>query len=398
MMKKKFFAAAVAAMMALTACGGAAAPATTAAQAAPAATEAAAQAAPAATEAAAAESKAEPAADKAEETKTAEPASAASEKTEEAKADKAGDKADKKLREMNVVLDWYPNAIHTFIYTAIERGYYEDEGLDVKVRFPANETDGITLVAAGKAEIGVYYQHDAIQAVANQKVGVKSIGAVCQKPLNVILSMKDKNVTSPRDFVGKTVGYGGTVLSEAMVRSMMKNVGEDPESVNLLNVGFDLMSSMTTGQVDATIGCLVNHEVPQLEEEGFEVNWFPLTDYGVPNFYEVCFLANTRMIDAEPEVLAGFLRASKKGFDDFKADPDATLQILLDNQSAENFPLSPTVEEKSAATLLPLMETADAPFLSQSADVWQGTIDWMYDEGMIERKPEIDEVMAELEY
>ena len=35
-----------------------------------------------------------------------------------------------------MVLDWYPNAIHTFIYTAIERGYYADEGLDVKVRFP----------------------------------------------------------------------------------------------------------------------------------------------------------------------------------------------------------------------------------------------------------------------
>ena len=38
--------------------------------------------------------------------------------------------------EINVVLDWYPNAVHTFIYTAIERGYYAEEGLDVKVRFP----------------------------------------------------------------------------------------------------------------------------------------------------------------------------------------------------------------------------------------------------------------------
>ena len=380
-MKKKIFAAAMAAMMALTACGGSAAPATTAAPAASAAGQESKGEAPAS----AAETKAE-AADKAGET---------ADKAAETKA-AAADKKD--LREINVVLDWYPNAIHTFIYTAIERGYYAEEGLDVKVRFPANETDGITLVAAGKAELGVYYQHDAVQAVANQKVGVKSIGAICQAPLNVIVSMKDKNVNSPKDFVGKTVGYGGTVLSEALVRSMMKNVGEDPESVNLLNVGFDLMSSMTTGQVDATIGCLVNHEIPQMEEEGFEVSWFPLTDYGVPNFYEVCFLANTRMIDAEPEVLAGFLRASKKGFDDFKADPDATLKILLDNQSAENFPLSPTVEEKSAATLLPLMETADAPFLSQSEEVWQNTIDWMFDEGMIERKPEIDEVMAELEY
>ena len=68
-------------------------------------------------------------------------------------------------REMNVVLDWYPNALHAFIYTAIERGYYAEEGLDVKIQFPANENDALSLVAAGKAEIGLYYEHDIIQAV-----------------------------------------------------------------------------------------------------------------------------------------------------------------------------------------------------------------------------------------
>lgn len=61
---------------------------------------------------------------------------------------------------MNVVLDWYPNALHTFIYTAIERGYYAEEGLDVQIRFPANDNDALALVAAGKAEIGLYYEHD----------------------------------------------------------------------------------------------------------------------------------------------------------------------------------------------------------------------------------------------
>ena len=57
----------------------------------------------------------------------------------------------KDLREVNVVLDWYPNAIHTFLYTAIERGYYEEEGLDVQIRFPANANDALSMVAAGKA-------------------------------------------------------------------------------------------------------------------------------------------------------------------------------------------------------------------------------------------------------
>ena len=299
-----------------------------------------------------------------------------------------------KLREFNVVLDWYPNALHAFLYTAIERGYFADEGLDVKIRFPANENDALALVAAGKAQIGLYYQQDIIQAVANQGVPIKSIGAVVQSPLNVILSLADKNITSPKDLAGKKVGFGGTALSEALVWSLMKANGEDPDSVDLINVGFELMSSMTTNQVDATIGCLVNHEVPQLEEEGFDVNYFLVSEYGIPNYYEAVFLANNAMIEMEPEILAGFLRACAKGFDDFQADPDACLQILLNNQNEENFPLSPTVEKKSCETLLPLMETADAPFLTQTEQNWQENIDWMYENGLIDKKIPVSDVVA----
>ena len=303
----------------------------------------------------------------------------------------------KELREMNVVLDWYPNAIHTFIYTAIERGYYEEEGLDVKIQFPANDNDALALVAAGRAEIGLYYQQDIIQAVANQKAGIRSIGAVVQSPLNIILALKDKNIKSPEDLVGKTVGYGGTVLSEALVKCMMENVGADASDVNLINVGFELMSSMTTGNVDATIGCLVNHEVPQLEEEGFEVDYFMVNGYGIPNYYEAVFLTNNEMIENEPEAVAGFLRASQKGFDDFKNDPDGCLKILMDNQNEENFPLSQDVEEKSCQTLLPLMETSDAAFLSQTEECWQENIDWMFENGLIEKKVDVSDVMAVIE-
>ena len=302
----------------------------------------------------------------------------------------------KPLRDVNLVLDWYPNALHAFIYTAIERGYYADEGLNVIVRFPANDNDALALVAAGRAEIGLYYEHDIIQAVANQDVKIKGIGAVVQSPLNVILSLKDKNITSPKDLVGKTVGYGGTALSEALVQTMVSAVGGNPEDVNLINVGFELMSSMTTNQVDATIGCLVNHEVPQMEEEGFEVNYFLVNEYGIPNYYEAVFLANNDMIEKEPEVLAGFLRASAKGFEDFQADPDACLEILLKNQNEENFPLSPSVEKQSCETLLPLMETEDAEFLSMTEEHWEKNIAWMLETGLINQPVAPGDVMAEI--
>ena len=304
----------------------------------------------------------------------------------------------KDLREVNVVLDWYPNAIHTFLYTAIERGYFAEEGLDVKIHFPANDNDALALVAAGKAEIGMYYQQDVIQAVANQGTGIKSIGAIVQSPLNVILSLKDKNITKPEDLVGKTIGYGGTVLSEALVKCMMENVGAAASDVNMINVGFELMSSMTTGNVDATIGCLVNHEVPQLEEEGFDVNYFSVSGYGIPNYYEEVFLTNDDLLENEPEVVAGFLRAAKKGFDDFKADPDGCLAILMNNQNEENFPLTQSVEEQSCATLIPLMETEDAAFLTQTDECWQENIDWMLENQLIDKAVDVSDVMTIVDF
>ena len=300
--------------------------------------------------------------------------------------------------ELTVVLDWYPNALHAFLYQAEQAGYFAEEGLTVNIQPPAGVNDAMSMVAAGQADIGLYYQQDVIQARVEQGVPVKSIGAVVQGPLNIILSLKEKNITEPADLVGKTVGYAGTELSEALVRSIMEYSGADPSSVELIDVGFDLMSSMVTGNVDATIGCLVNHEVPQMEKEGFEVNYFFPDDFGVPQYYEGVFLASDTMIAEEPDVLAGFLRACEKGFADFQSDTDAVLQVLLDNQDESNFPLDPDVEKQSCETLLPLMETADAPFLSQTEECWQENIDWMYDQGLISKKPDVSEVMATIEY
>lgn len=302
------------------------------------------------------------------------------------------------LRELTVVLDWYPNALHAFLYQAEQAGYFAEEGLTVKLQSPAGTNDAISMVAAGQADIGLYYQQDIIQSRADQNIPVKSIGAVVQSPLNIVLSLKEKNITEPKDLVGKTIGYAGTELSEALIHSIMKNSGASADDVEMIDVGFELMASMTTGQVDATIGCLVNHEVPQMEKEGFEVNYFFPDDFGVPQYYEGVFLANDTMIKNEPEVLKGFLRACEKGFEDFKNSPDEVLNILLENQDEANFPLDPDVEKQSVETLLPLMETESAKFLSQTEQCWQENIDWLYDEGIISEKPDVSDVMVNLEY
>lgn len=302
----------------------------------------------------------------------------------------------KELREISVVLDWYPNGVHSFIYNAIEKGYYEEEGLKVNIVFPSNANDAISLVAAKKAEFGIYYPHDVIQAYANQAVPVKMVGSIVQSPLNIVASLKDKNIHSPKDFEGKTIGYAGTELSEAMIKSMMRAENVDENSVKLVDVGFELMTAMTTDQVDATIGCLVNHEVPQMEEEGFKLDYFLVDKYGMPSYPELVFVANEQMINEDKEVLTKFLNASKKGFNDMKNNPDESLEILLKNQNEENFPLSKTVEEQSIKTLLPLMEDEKKSFLYQDKEAIQNTINWLKEQKIIDKDIKADEVLVDL--
>lgn len=317
-----------------------------------------------------------------------------SQKTEE-KEESSAENED--LDNVSVVLDWYPNAVHGFMYVAEEKGFYKEEGINLDIKFPSNPNDAIALTAAGKADLGVYYLQDIIMAKVNENIPVKAVGTIVQSPLSIVLSLKEKNILSPNDFKGKTLGYGGTVLSEAIIRTMIKNTGGNENDVNVLDVGFDLMSSMTTGNVDATIGCLINHEVPAMEEEGFELNYFFPSEYGVPDYYELVFVTGDEELKNDSDKIKRFLRASKKGFDYMKQHPDEALEILLKNQNEENFPLSESVEKKSFDYLIPEMEKENAEFLFQDIDVWQNNADWLYDEGLLKEKIDANEIVENLD-
>ena len=275
--------------------------------------------------------------------------------------------AEKKLDTVDVVLDWYPNAIHCFLYNAIEKGYFEEEGIKVNIHFPANASDPLALTAAKKADIGFYFLHHLVMARANENIPVKSIGVVVQKP-----------------------------LTEGTLGTMMLKDGGDPSKVEVLDIGFELLTGMITKKVDATIGGLINHEVPVMLEKGFEINYFYPSEYGVPNYYENLLVANEELIEERKDVYTKFLKACVRGAKDMKADPESSLDILLSKQEAEQFPLSRNVEKQSTDILLSFMFDGDTPFLHQDKKVWQENIDWLYEQKIINRKIDAEEMFVNL--
>ena len=303
---------------------------------------------------------------------------------------------DQEPETINVMLDWYPNAVHAFLYEAEKNGYFADAGLDVNILYPANPTDPLTMAAAGKIDFGFYYQEDTIIAKANEDVPVQVVGAVVRNPLDTICSLGDKNIKTPADLAGKTIGYTGVQFAEMAVGEVLSSAGLSLGDTEFIDVGFDLMSGMTSGNVDATFGCFINHEIPALEEQGFDVNVIKTTDYGVPNYYALMLVTSEESLAARKDAYTRFLQACEKGFQDMKNDPEGALALMLENQDTENFPLTESVERKSFEVLLPMMENETGSFLSQDLTTWQENIDWLHEIGMISSTFDPADVVVDL--
>lgn len=301
------------------------------------------------------------------------------------------------LENFDIVLDWYPNAVHSFIYVAMEKGYYEEEGLKVNVQFPSNTNDAISLTAAGKADAGLYYQPNIISVAANQNIPIKVLGTVVQHPLNVVMSLKESNINGAKDLAGKVVGYPGTTDNEFFIKAMMEHNGLSYDDVTMQDVGFDLNTALITGNVDAVIGTYINHEYPTLLQEGYDVTYFNITDEGVPDYEELVLITGEDQVKNESDKLERFIRASKKGFEDVLADPQAALDILLKNQDEANYPLDPNVEQASMEILLPLMTSDKHGFLEINKDSWTEDIDWLKEQGLLEGEITADDLIANLE-
>lgn len=300
------------------------------------------------------------------------------------------------LEDFSIVLDWYPNAVHSFIYVAIEKGYYAEEGLEVHVEFPANTNDAITMTAAGKADAGLYYQPNIISTAVNQDIPIRILGTVVQHPLNIVMSMKDSNINGAKDLEGKIIGYPGTTDNEYFVKAMMEHNGLSYGDTTMQDVGFDLNSALISGNVDAIIGGYINHEYPSLLQEGYDVTYFDITKEGVPDYEELVLITGEEQVKNESDKLARFIRASKKGFQDMVDDPEGSLQILLDNQDEANYPLNPDIETASMEILLPLMASDATGFLEVNKESWQNTADWLLDMGLLNEAADIDSLIADI--
>jgi putative hydroxymethylpyrimidine transport system substrate-binding protein len=153
------------------------------------------------------------------------------------------------------------------------------------------------------------------------------LGALVETPLNSLVVMKDGPVKTLADLKGRTVGYSVAGFEDLYVAVLLKSAGLTRDDVTLVNVNFNLTTSLMAGQVDAVIGAFRNFELTQLRLEGKEGRAFFPEEHGVPAYDELIYVTQDKL--REDPRLGRFLAAVEEATIFLTNHPDEALAMFL---------------------------------------------------------------------
>jgi putative hydroxymethylpyrimidine transport system substrate-binding protein len=230
-------------------------------------------------------------------------------------------------RGVTLVLDFVPNAVHAGIYAAQAQGFYRDEAIELTIRQPGESSDAPKLLAAGRTDFAILDIHDL--GIARER-GLEVVGTVpiVQRPLAAVIARGDGPIRRPRDLQGRTVGVTGLPSDDAIVDSEVSTDGGDPARVERVTIGFNAVSSLAAGKVDAATG-FWNAEGVALRRQGIPIRIFKVDDYGAPPYPELILSASEQTIEREPDLVDAMVTATSRGYELAYERPARALDELL---------------------------------------------------------------------
>lgn len=298
------------------------------------------------------------------------------------KEEKSADGGEK----VTVVLDWTPNTNHTGLYTALENGYYKDQGLDVEIVQPP-EGGAASLVASGKADFGISYQEEVTYAkTSDDPLPIKAIAAVIQHNSSGFASPKDKNIKTPKDFEGKIYGGWGSESETAAIKAVMEKTGADFDKVTIADIGQDDFFTATTNSVDFA-WIYEGWDVVQAKLKGFDLNFIPMNQFDKRlDYYTPVIISNETLLNDNPELAKKFMKATTEGYQFAIDNPEEAAKILVKH--------APEIDEELAIESQKFLASKykdDAPRWGEMKDeVWNNYTAFLKEYGLINKdlKPE----------
>jgi putative hydroxymethylpyrimidine transport system substrate-binding protein len=287
-------------------------------------------------------------------------------------------------KRMTVMLDFFPNADHAALYSAIGHRDFAAVGLDVRPEAPADPSEPLKLLAAGKVDMAISYEPELLLA-RDHGLRVVSIAALVQRPLTSIIALPASHVTSVASLAGKRVGTAGIAYQAAYLRTALQHAGVNPAKVHEVNVGFNLIPAMLSHQVAATLGGFWNYEAIQLRMMHKRPLVIPVDRAGVPSYNELVLAVREDEAHTRGQELRAFLQALGRGQREVRADPKAAAALVV----RANPSLDARLQEASIRLTLPATQPSDPskPYGWQDPSKWASFGSWMYVHRLLSRDP-----------
>jgi putative hydroxymethylpyrimidine transport system substrate-binding protein len=291
---------------------------------------------------------------------------------------------------LDLDLDWYVNPDHAGIFTALDRGYFKQRGLDVHPQVPSDPSAPIKEVAAGRADLAVSYEPEVLLA-QDKGLDVQAVGAVAPTPLTSLISLPGGGIASPANLAGKTVGTAGIPYQSDYLQTILQSAGVTSSQVKEVNVGLSLLPTLIGGKVDAILGGFRNIEGVDLRLRGLDPRVVPVDRLGVPTYDELVLVARRSTAADHPEAIRAFLTALAQGTSYAIAHPGEAADAVLRAGKG----LDPAQTRAEVAATLPLLAPVPGkPYGFMDPAAWRAYAAWMKEHDLISRAPSSSDVLT----
>jgi ABC-type nitrate/sulfonate/bicarbonate transport system substrate-binding protein len=228
--------------------------------------------------------------------------------------------------EATLLLDFTPNAVHSGLYMATERGYDEAEGVELEIRKPGASTDALKLLQAGRADMAILDIHD-LGLARQQGRDIVGVMAFVQRPLAAVLAQP--SIRSPADLEGERAGVSGLPSDEAVLRSVVAGDGGDPGQVRTTTIGFQAVKALLARRVAAATA-FWNVEGVALREQRPGIREFRVDEFGAPRYPELVLCVTRATLEDDEPVIRATIRALQRGYGEVQRDPESAVAAMAE--------------------------------------------------------------------
>jgi NitT/TauT family transport system substrate-binding protein len=218
---------------------------------------------------------------------------------------------------------------HAYFFEALDKGYYRDAGLEVKiVRGQGGSGEAIRQVGAGNATFGFADTGTLILARANDRIPVKLVAIVYRKPPHTIFCREDSGLKKPRDLEGNAVAAVAGASITRLFPAFAKATGIDAQTVRWVVASPEALPGLlATNKVPCIADYTVAEPLLRSQLAPAKSIRFDYADAGF-SLYSNGIVATDATIASKPDVVRRFVEATVRGMKDAFADPAAAGAII----------------------------------------------------------------------